>query len=69
MAHIHWKDRYNIGFRDIDAQHKVLLDLLNDLIDLVGERRDAATVAGIFQRLCEYAVSYTHLTLPTIYSV
>ncbi len=54
MAHIQWKDRYNIGFRDIDAQHKVLLDLLNDLIDLVGERRDAATVAGIFQRLCEY---------------
>lgn len=54
MAHVQWKDRYNIGFRDIDAQHKVLLDLLNDLMDLVRARRDATTVAGIFQRLCEY---------------
>ncbi len=22
MVHIQWKDRYNIGYRDIDAQHK-----------------------------------------------
>ena len=34
MVHIQWKDRYNIGFRDIDAQHKVLLDLLLSLIHI-----------------------------------
>jgi len=54
MVHIQWKDRYNIGYKEIDAQHKGLLGILNELIDLVGERRDPEQVAGIFHRLCDY---------------
>ena len=54
MAHIQWKDRYNINYKDIDNQHKELLGILNELIDLAGGRGDAAIVAGIFQRLCDY---------------
>lgn len=58
MVHIQWKDRYNIGYKEIDAQHKGLLDVLNELLDLVGERRDPELVAGIFHRLCQYV--HTH---------
>lgn len=58
MVHIQWKDRYNIGYKEIDAQHKGLLDVLNQLIDLVGERREPELVASIFHRLCEYV--HTH---------
>jgi HAD superfamily hydrolase (TIGR01509 family) len=58
MVHIQWKDRYNIGYKEIDAQHKGLLDVLNQLMDLVGERRDPELVAGIFHRLCEYVLTH-----------
>lgn len=54
MVHIQWKDRYNIDYKEIDTQHKGLLGVLNDLIDLVGERRDPELVAGIFHKLCDY---------------
>ena len=35
MAQIQWKDRYNINYKEVDAQHKRLLDILNHLMDLV----------------------------------
>lgn len=58
MVHIQWKDRYNIGYKDIDAQHKVLLALLNDLIDLIDRGSTAEDVSGIFQRVCQYALTH-----------
>lgn len=58
MVRIQWKDRYNIGYKEIDAQHKVLLDLLNELLDLAGERGDPDKVVLIFRSLCEYV--HTH---------
>ncbi len=58
MVHIQWKDRYNIGYKEIDAQHKDLLEVLNELIDLAGERRNSEVVTGSFHRLVEYV--HTH---------
>jgi HAD superfamily hydrolase (TIGR01509 family) len=58
MAHIQWKDRYRIGYKNIDGQHRLLLDILNELIDLVGVRAAPDQVAGIFHRLCDYALTH-----------
>jgi len=58
MTHIQWKDRYNINFREIDAQHRGLLDLLNELNDLLDGRRHPAEVARIFTALSDYAVTH-----------
>lgn len=58
MVHIQWKDRYNIGYKDIDAQHKGLLEVLNELIDLVDQGGDPDRVSGIFSRLCAYALEH-----------
>jgi hemerythrin len=54
MAHVQWKDRYNVNYKDIDDQHKNLVGILNDLIDLVSERGDSSLVGPIFHRLFEY---------------
>jgi hemerythrin len=56
MVHLQWKDRYNINFMEIDEQHRSLLVVLNELIDLVGERGDPEVVGDIFRRLCQYAL-------------
>lgn len=55
MVHIQWKDRYRIGFGEIDAQHRGLLEVLNEVIDLVGQRGDPEVVSDLFRRLCAYA--------------
>jgi hemerythrin-like metal-binding protein len=56
MAHIQWKDQYSIGYKDIDAQHRVLLALLNELIDLIDRGGAPEQVSSIFHRLCSYAL-------------
>jgi HAD superfamily hydrolase (TIGR01509 family) len=58
MVHIQWKERYNIGYKEIDAQHKVLLDLLNELIDLAGGSGHPDQITNIFHRLYEYVVTH-----------
>lgn len=58
MVHIQWKDRYNINFMEIDEQHRSLLDMLNELVDLLGRQADPEVVADIFHRLCQYALTH-----------
>jgi len=58
MTHIQWKDRYNIGYKDIDAQHRVLLDILNQLIDLIELRKPPEGITDIFHGLCSYALTH-----------
>lgn len=55
MTHIQWKDRYNIDYKDIDRQHRSLLAVLNEAIDLVREGAAGAQVSALFSRLVEYA--------------
>lgn len=54
MIHFQWKDRYNINYKDIDEQHKGLLGILNDLLDLVEAQSQPEQVTGIFHRLFAY---------------
>ncbi len=58
MAHIQWKDRYNINFREIDAQHRGLLDILNELSDLMDGLHHADEVLRIFGALGDYAQTH-----------
>jgi hemerythrin len=58
MAHIQWKDRYNINFREIDAQHRGLLDLINELGDLMDGGSHPKDVARIFLALGDYAQTH-----------
>jgi len=60
MPFIQWKERYNINYKEIDQQHRALLDILNELIALVERGAEAAEVAAIFSQLCGYAL--THFT-------
>lgn len=58
MVHIQWKDRYNINFREIDAQHRGLLDLVNQLSDMEEGVGDPAGVPVVFHSLCSYALTH-----------
>lgn len=55
MVHIQWKDRYNVNFREIDAHHQGLLEILNGMIDLMEGRRSPELVDRLFLDLSEYA--------------
>jgi hemerythrin len=58
MHHISWKDRYNIGYKEIDDQHRGLVGLLNELAEFQNQEVTSEQLADIFHRLCQYALTH-----------
>ncbi|MGF1643247.1 MAG: bacteriohemerythrin [Thiotrichales bacterium] len=51
---VEWSDEYSVGIEEIDEQHKVLVDLLNQMHDAIHQRRGREVTDGILARLGEY---------------
>ncbi|MBI2306690.1 MAG: hemerythrin family protein [Rhodocyclales bacterium] len=57
----HWSDDFSINIQEIDEQHRVLVDLLNQLHEAIRGHRGKATSREILDRLAEY--TRTHFLL------
>ena len=57
----HWSDDFSINIQEIDEQHKVLVDLLNQLHVAIREHHGKTTSREILNRLAEY--TRTHFLL------
>lgn len=55
MPLIKWTDELNVGFELIDKQHRVLLDMINELYDALMEIRGQEALRKIVNRMVEYA--------------
>jgi hemerythrin len=51
---VEWSDALSIGIPEIDNQHRVLIDLLNQLHAAIREQRGRAECGEILERLIEY---------------
>lgn len=51
---IEWSDELSVGIEEIDAQHKVLVDLLNQAHEAIQQRQGAEANRDVVQRLGEY---------------
>ncbi len=52
---IAWSDSLSVGISEIDDQHMVLVDLLNELNSAISGHRGSAECRSILDRLAEYA--------------
>ncbi len=55
MSLIQWSDDLIIGFELIDKQHKVLVDMINELYDAMMEIKGQEVLSKIVNRMVEYA--------------
>jgi len=49
-----WSDSYSIGLQEVDEQHRVLVDLLNELHDAVHHHKGSQKCREVLDRLAEY---------------
>ncbi len=49
-----WSDQLSVGIQEIDEQHKVLVDLINQLHDAIIHHHGADVSCEIMDRLCDY---------------
>jgi hemerythrin len=61
MSLIIWIDKYSTGFKDIDAQHKKLVNLINSLFDAIGQKNRKTLLNQAFTELVNYAVYHFDL--------
>jgi len=46
-----WSDSYSIGLQEVDEQHRVLVDLLNELHDAVHHHKGSQKCREVLDRL------------------
>ncbi len=51
-----WNDSFDTGLPEIDAQHKYLVALLNQLANHLAYKNQSATLEDIFNQLTDYAI-------------
>lgn len=61
MALIQWSDKLAVNIPSIDGQHKILVEMVNQLHDAMKEGRSKEVIADVLARLIDYTVMhFTH---------
>lgn len=58
MAFFVWDGKYSVGVRELDAQHKTLIDLLNELFDAMQTNRSKDILGGALNKLINYTKTH-----------
>lgn len=56
MALLNWSDNYSVKVREIDLQHKKLVDLINSLHEGMKNGKGKEILGGILNELVDYTV-------------
>ena len=56
MALLNWSDSYSVGVKDIDLQHKKLIDLINSLHDGMKQGKGKEILGTVLNELANYTV-------------
>ena len=60
MALLTWQEKYSVGIKEIDNQHKQLIDMINELNDAMLAKRGKEVLMSVLNKLAAYCV--THFT-------
>lgn len=60
MALFPWNEKYSVGVREMDSQHKVLVDILNELFEAMQANKSKEILGTIISKLVNY--TKTHFT-------
>ena len=58
---IAWRDSHSVGIKELDTQHRRLLDLINELDELVGDQQESSSKTKCYaalNALVKYAESH-----------
>ncbi len=58
MPMFEWKDEYSVNILEIDAQHKRLVAMTNELFDAMGQGKGQDVLGRILNGLAGYAVTH-----------
>lgn len=51
---VEWSDELSVGIEEIDAQHRVLVDLINEMHEAIHQRQGSKVVQDVLDKLVDY---------------
>jgi hemerythrin-like metal-binding protein len=57
-TYVTWQDYYSVGDTDLDAQHRQILTIINDLYEGMQKGVDSKLVKPHLDRLVQYTISH-----------
>lgn len=54
MPLLNWSEQYSVQVPEMDAQHRILFDCINELHDAMSARQGQAVLGGILDKLIDY---------------
>ena len=58
MAVFNWKPEYSVGVAEIDKQHMVLIDMINELYDAMSQGKGQDVLKSILSKLTNYTITH-----------
>lgn len=58
MNKIEWTEDYSVGHAELDAQHRVLIEMVNSLIEVDAMEYEQEAIATIIGQLTDYAATH-----------
>lgn len=58
MALLTWTDRYSVGIKEIDEQHKQLINMINELHEAMLAKQGKEALMTVLNKLANYCVSH-----------
>lgn len=58
MAYLDWKDSLSVGIKQIDDEHRELVNMVNDLHSAMSTGKGKDALGGVLDRLINYTVSH-----------
>lgn len=56
--HMEWKSEYSVGVVELDNQHKKLIEIINQLVDVIGRVPDEEQVKKIIAEIVAYKAEH-----------
>lgn len=60
MPYFLWSHKYSVGVEELDNQHKILIDILNNLYKAMEDKKNRAALGKVIQELIDYARVHFH---------
>lgn len=57
-SYITWKDAYSVGNETLDAQHRQIIGIINDLYEAIQQDDDSKAIKPLLNRLVQYTTNH-----------
>ena len=56
MALIKWNEKLSVKINSIDDQHKILIDMINEFYEMIGDKSNDELISALIKKMKEYTV-------------